>query len=89
MARRSCNDASSYSNFNTQVTDSIDKVIVIGILSTSDLKHAENLNGYQVVTPKGIIYVVDKIFFFEVKINIFQFFPRSVSLLLQFNCHFL
>ena len=51
LARRTCNDASNYSNYNNQVTDDIDKVILIGILSTSDLKHAENLNGSQVITP--------------------------------------
>lgn len=57
LARRTSNDVSpNCANYGNQLPDELDKVILIGILSTSDLKNAELLNGSQ----ENVTYKIDE-----------------------------
>ncbi len=50
LARRSCSEGLIFSNYNlsSSIDNELDKIVLIGIVSTSNLKHAELFNRYNV-----------------------------------------
>ena len=68
LTRRVSYDTSpSYSNSSEQNIDELDRLVLMGIVSTSDLRHAELLKGTQVIFLltclfKGFLKLVKKYF---------------------------